>query len=76
MSKFCRNSVYMTGDIIVRSEDIMENLYVIKKGTVSIEFTTPGNTFQDEIIVRKYGIFGGESRSCTSEALTHTLPPL
>ncbi|KAL5266808.1 hypothetical protein ACHWQZ_G004005 [Mnemiopsis leidyi] len=51
-------SVYMTGDIIVRSEDMMENLFVIKKGTVSIEFTTPGNTFQDEIIVRTYGFFG------------------
>lgn len=53
----------MTGDIIVRSEDMIENLFVIKKGTVSIEFTTPGNTFQDEIIVRTYGFFGGKSGS-------------
>lgn len=51
----------MTGDIIVRSEDVMENLYVITKGTVSIEFTTPDNTLQDEIIVRTYGFFGGLS---------------
>jgi hypothetical protein len=50
----------MTGDIIVRSEDVMENLYVIKKGTVSIEFTTPDNTLQDEIIVRSFGFFGGK----------------
>ncbi|XP_063686150.1 potassium/sodium hyperpolarization-activated cyclic nucleotide-gated channel 4-like isoform X2 [Bolinopsis microptera] len=51
-------SVYMTGDIIIRSEDIIENLFVIKKGTVSIEFTTPGNTLEDEIIVRSFGFFG------------------
>ena len=50
----------MTGDIVVRSEDTIENLYVIIKGTVSIEFTTANNTLQDEIIVRKYGFFGGQ----------------
>jgi len=50
----------MTGDIIIRSEDIIENLFVIKKGTVSIEFTTAGNTLEDEIIVRSFGFFGGQ----------------
>ena len=55
-----RPSVYMTGDIIIRSDDVVEYLYVIKKGTVSIEFTTPGCVLQDEVIVRQYGFFGGE----------------
>ena len=54
------SSVYMTGDIVVRSEDTIENLFVIKKGTVSIEFTTPENSLQDEIIVRRFGFFGGK----------------
>ena len=51
--------MFMTGDIVIRSEDSIENLYVITKGTVSIEFTTTNITLQDEIIVRKYGFFGG-----------------
>lgn len=51
-------AVYMTGDIVVRSEDIIEHLFVITKGVVSMEFTTPGNQLEDDILVNRFGFFG------------------
>ena len=56
---FPRPAVYMTGDIVVRSEDIIEHLFVITKGVVSMEFTTPGNQLEDDILVNRFGFFGG-----------------
>lgn len=51
-------AVYMTGDIVVRSEDVIEHLFVITKGVVSMEFTTPGNQLEDDILINRFGFFG------------------